>query len=70
MSYKDRTGIRYGRLVARQYLGKSKWLCDCDCGNTIVVYGGHLEDGHTKSCGCFHSPRLDLVNKRFGRLTV
>ena len=60
MSFKDRTDIRYGKLVAKKYLGKSKWLCHCDCGNDVVVYGVHLESGHTKSCGCFRPPRKDL----------
>lgn len=55
-------GERYGHLTV---LGVSDKLskdgshtyriCQCDCGNTIEVYRGHLKDGHTRSCGCMES---------------
>ncbi len=32
----------------------SMWLCRCDCGNTRVVVGRDLRNGHTKSCGCLN----------------
>ena len=70
MNFKDRTNIKYGKLTAVEYLGKSKWRCVCDCGKEKIVYGGHLESGHTKSCGCFRPPRTDLSLQTFGRLTV
>ena len=70
MPFKDRTNIKYGKLTAIEYLGKSRWRCKCDCGNEKIVYGGHLESGHTKSCGCYRSPRLNLIGEKFGRLTV
>lgn len=70
MPFKDRTNIKYGKLTAIRYMGQSKWLCKCDCGNEKIVYGGHLESGHTKSCGCYRPPKNDLTNKKFGRLTV
>ena len=46
------------------------WKCRCDCGNEKIVYGGHLETGHTKSCGCIRPPRINLQDKIFERLTV
>lgn len=70
MPFKDRTNIKYGKLTALEYLGKSMWKCKCDCGNEKIVYGGHLESGHTKSCGCIRPPRTNLYNQKFGRLTV
>lgn len=70
MPFKDRTNIKYGHLTAIEYLGKSMWRCKCDCGNEKVVYGGHLESGHTKSCGCIRPPRTNLYGQRFERLTV
>lgn len=70
MPFKDRTNIKYGQLTAIEYLGKSMWRCKCDCGNEKIVYGGHLESGHTKSCGCYRSPRVNLIGEKFGRLTV
>ena len=69
MPFKDRANIKYGKLTAIEYLGKSMWKCKCDCGNEKIVYGGHLESGHTKSCGCFRPPRKNLLNQQFGRLT-
>lgn len=49
----DRTGQRFGRLTAIEYLGSAKWLCRCDCGQMKVVATRHLVSGKTKSCGCF-----------------
>lgn len=40
------------RRSERQTGKDAIWLCECECGNTTVVSGGHLKDGHTKSCGC------------------
>lgn len=70
MPFKDRTNIKYGKLTALEYLGKSMWRCKCDCGNEKIIYGGHLESGHTKSCGCYRPPRTDLTGQKFGRLTI
>ena len=70
MPFKDRTNIKYGKLTAIEYLGKSMWKCKCDCGNEKIVYGGHLETGHTKSCGCIRPPRTKLYGQTFGKLTV
>ena len=54
----NRTGLRYGRLTVKEFLGKeppetkTKWLCLCDCGVSIKVTGSNLATGHTQSCGC------------------
>ena len=32
--------------------GEAKWLCQCECGNTVIVLGSNLRTGHTQSCGC------------------
>lgn len=53
----DRTGQRFGRLVAVERVGKtarrqSLWRCQCDCGNTHIVETTKLANGNTKSCGC------------------
>ncbi len=73
----DLTGEVFGRLTAIEYMGKSRWLCVCSCGNTINVVSNSLKKGITKSCGCFQKeiakkPRKtkDLKNKKFGRLIV
>ena len=54
----DISGNKYGRLTVIKYLGKSKWLCVCDCGKEVVVSTGHLMNGHTQSCGCYMKDRI------------
>jgi len=56
--FKNLTGQRFGRLIARQPIreGRNKaiyWLCECDCGNTAKVVPSNLRNGHIRSCGCF-----------------
>uniref|UniRef100_UPI000A638C80 hypothetical protein n=1 Tax=Clostridium sp. NkU-1 TaxID=1095009 RepID=UPI000A638C80 len=53
----DHTGKRFGKLVVlkrmpQQKYEKAKYLCQCDCGNQIVVNSSNLSTGHAKSCGC------------------
>lgn len=82
----DLTGKRFGRLVVlgdsgkRTYRKNGKvrailWNCKCDCGNNKKISGENLMSGKTNSCGClrkdnFRRETLDLVGKRFGKLTV
>jgi len=55
---------------------KSRWLCRCSCGNTVVVLGRDLIKGHTRSCGCYKSKttsercKARLIDRKFGRLLV
>jgi hypothetical protein len=81
---KDLTGKRFARLLAIEFVAivnhDARWLCDCDCGNRIVVSGHNLRRGTTRSCGCYsrqiHAAsasrtfRINLEGKKFGRLTV
>lgn len=62
----DLVGQRFGRLVVIKRVDgyttpngkkRSKWLCQCDCGNTKEVLGSSLKNGHTKSCGCIHDEK-------------
>ena len=55
----DIRGRRYGRLVVLERAANDKhqkamWLCQCDCGNQIIVRGGTLRSGQQKSCGCYN----------------
>jgi hypothetical protein len=45
-------GLKFGLLVAIEYAGKCKWLCQCECGNKTVVRTQNLKNAKTKSCGC------------------
>ncbi len=56
-------GQRFGRLtiLSAAEMGTrrdgrhfSRWLCQCDCGNEIIVRQLLLRNGETRSCGCFH----------------
>lgn len=50
---KNLIGLKFNRLTVIEYVSYSKYLCLCDCGNTIIVSSADLKSGHTKSCGCY-----------------
>lgn len=58
-------GSRYGKLVivseaARNRHKHGRWLCLCDCGNSVTVRTCHLVHGNIKSCRCsWHPLKLD-----------
>lgn len=51
----DITGLRFGRLVAIEHLGKQHWKCKCDCGNITISNSYLMRNGKAKSCGCLVS---------------
>ena len=51
-------GKRFNRLTVIKYMGKSKWLCKCDCGNETIVDSHNLRTNHTKSCGCYNKEKF------------
>lgn len=52
---KDLTGKVFYELTVTGYNSQSKkWMCSCSCGNTSEVKTAALNNGNTKSCGCFH----------------
>ena len=52
----DLTDRKFNRLYVEEFAytkkGQTYWKCVCECGNTKTINGGHLRNGHTKSCGC------------------
>lgn len=57
----------------------SNWLCQCECGNTVVRSGASLRNNTTCSCGCgrYNNARATAmkkhfvnIGKKFGKLTV
>lgn len=71
----DLTVIEKANPVVRPSGNKSAWLCECVCGNKVVVTQNNLISGRTKSCGCRNKKNgankiVDLVGKRFGKLVV
>ena len=63
----DRTGQRYGRLVALEYVAPAKWRCVCDCGTQTVVANGQLRAGKTKSCGCLRKELATTASTSHGK---
>ena len=57
----DLTGMVFGNLTALHRVQdhcfpsgqrQVQYLCQCDCGNQVIVLGSNLKSGNTKSCGC------------------
>lgn len=54
----DISGRKFGRLTAVGYVGRnrhghSRWRCQCECGNFVVVSYGQVAYGKVVSCGCY-----------------
>ena len=68
---KDRTGIRYGRLIVVEFAGWDwsgaiLWLCKCNCGNEVIVRGNNLGKG-INSCGCLQREKVSkIMSKQIG----
>ena len=71
-NFKDLTGQRFKHLTVlcrapNRGRGRTAWwVCVCECGQTVVVDGGHLRTGHTQSCGCLHTAHASQINRRHG----
>lgn len=75
----DITGQRFGRLVAlrlvpreeRTWSNKERaWVCQCDCGNTVIVRQRSLRGARvTKSCGCLRKMDAFLATSHIEDLT-
>jgi hypothetical protein len=65
-------GKKFGKILIRKYIevkkGVAYWECQCDCGNIFIGAGCDIKRGYIKSCGCIL--RKDLINQKFGKLTV
>lgn len=64
-------GQKFGRLTVKEFYdvkhGMSRWICDCDCGNTnVIVYGNHIKSGNTISCGCYYKESRNKVGYKHG----
>jgi hypothetical protein len=56
----DITGQRFGNLVAIERIpnlkrNATRFLCQCDCGNTVARLASSLKSGRAISCGCWRS---------------
>lgn len=64
----DRTNQRYGSLIVIKRVpnnkeNKAMWLCECDCGNTVVVPASQLANGQKYSCGCLYKGKPILYRR-------
>lgn len=63
-------GKRFGNLTVIEKASnkgvKTRWLCKCDCGNTVIVHTNSLMRDHTKSCGCLITDILKERNTTHG----
>ena len=54
------------RRVENNKYGRSMWLCRCECGEEVVVDGGSLTKGATKSCGCYRYEIVKTLHRTHG----
>lgn len=52
----DMTGEKHGSLIVvgranDDSSGHTRWMCDCDCGESAIVDGYALRTGHQTTCG-------------------
>lgn len=76
MIKKQMIGSKYGHLtvldeyIERNKNGHIKYVCECDCGNIKNIFGTHLREGKTISCGCETKNRVTNGNSgRFSGVT-
>jgi len=66
----DITGHNYNRLTVIRFYGiveqgakkqkRAAWVCECDCGNTVIATSNALRKNNTRSCGCY---KTEVVRK-------
>lgn len=72
-----------GKFKEVQHVKKAKskqWLCQCECGNQVVVKTSSLLNGSVEDCGCSSyedrkgvygiKPKKKFIGRRFGKLVV
>lgn len=70
----DITGKKFNRLTAIRLHHIEKynhgtrhfWEFQCDCGKIIILNKSNVTDGHTQSCGCYHSQKTKECNIKHG----
>lgn len=60
----DLVGQRFGRLLASEWVGNSRWRCACDCGSEATVFTNKLRSGATRSCGCLRADTASALHSR------
>lgn len=65
---KDLTGQKFGKLTVlskgpSDKFKKTRWYCQCECGNTKLINASSLLRGLTISCGCNSYEKRQEYNK-------
>jgi len=63
LKYKRFGALLVVRQVESSPHGKTRWLCDCDCGKQSVAISGDLISGKHASCGCLRTELLRTPKK-------
>lgn len=64
----DLAGTHVNNLTVIRYVGKSRWECECNCGNITIKPAQNLISGRAVSCG--KCSKENLVGRAFGDLQV
>ena len=63
-NFHDLTGLPFDRLTVIQRgpdsegtRARSRWICQCECGNMCLILGESLQSRATRSCGCLRNER-------------
>lgn len=72
----DLTGKRYGKLTVIKRAEQNHvspcgtvsvvWVCQCDCGNIVLVLGKNLRSGKSTNCGCIRKINLPKSRRTHG----
>ena len=64
----DLKGQRFGRWTVLEFSHKNGafpyWLCQCDCGTVRAVKQLSLQQGTSKSCGCYQRETAKVIGDR------
>lgn len=70
----DLTNFKFGKLTAIKPVVtkdcKRKWLCECECGDSLEVETFSLTSGSKKNCGNFKCRSDVSIGDTFGKLEV
>lgn len=64
IDFKDK---QIGVLHVIEYVGDSKWLCECECGNRKIVHRSVLQKGATYACSCKRKLHKSDCNTTHGK---
>ena len=68
----DLSGEKYGRLTilcrAENKNGRTRWLCEYDCGSLVEVSGNDMRMGKVQSCGCIKTECCRAKSKKAGKI--